>query len=618
MTGSYNETLSTTFSKQVRDSIQEIKADEDRIVYSDIFPYTKIKYGDSAVNLWSLEGNNNKNYLATSPTGTATGFGADILVIDDVLKNAEDANNANVLEKHWNWFCFEEETNISTSKGYKKIKDICIGDKVLTYNHSKCIIEEKKVIRTNNKKSSIYRLEFENGEKIETTGNHKFYTNKGYKSIEEILSIMRERIEPGQTILFERMFKQSKDEKIAESEMFKLSKRNRYGESKQTEKILFYGLQKKICDKKFKVKICSMGQIKGRDETKIQKMSKMWRNKKITCSSYRPRYKKQRYRKFDGTMPIMPYKISQIERLSSNNIKTVYDIEVEDNHNFFANNMLVHNCNTMISRLQGKRKVIIIMTRWATKDLAGKAISHFKEIGQEVELLSMKAFDGTKMLCDDVLSLEEYKTLEKTIGEDILSANYNQEPIDLKGVLYSNLNTYDSIEDIEIKSINNYTDTADAGKDYLCSITYAVDKDKNAYILDVIYTQAPMEITEPLLARTLLELRVNYSDIESNNGGRGFARNVQRITKGLGNRHTIVRPFTQTKNKESRIITNATGVMNSIYFPSDWKYKYPEFYTDVTTYQRTGKNKHDDAQDCLTGVYEKMQSNNIMRTNARL
>ena len=379
MTGSYNETLSTTFSKQVRDSIQEIKADEDRIIYSDIFPSTKIKYGDSAVNLWSLEGNNNKNYLATSPTGTATGFGADILVIDDVLKNAEDANNANVLEKHWNWFT-----------------------------------------------------------------------------------------------------------------------------------------------------------------------------------------------------------------------------------------------NTMLSRLQGKRKVIIIMTRWATNDLAGKAIRHFKEIGQEVELLSMKAFDGTKMLCDDVLSLEEYKTLEKTLGSDILNANYNQKPIDLKGVLYSNLNTYDSIEAIEIKSINNYTDTADTGKDYLCSITYAVDKDKNAYILDVIYTQEPMEITEPLLARTLLELNVNYSDIESNNGGRGFARNVQRITKGLGNRHTIVRPFTQTKNKESRIITNATGVMNSIYFPYDWKYRFPDFYKDVTTYQRTGKNLHDDAEDSLTGVYEKMQSNNIMRTNARL
>lgn len=73
MTGSYNETLSTTFSKAVRNGIQEVKADPDRIVYSDIFPGVCIKKGDGAMNLWSLEGGYN-NYLATSPTGTATGF----------------------------------------------------------------------------------------------------------------------------------------------------------------------------------------------------------------------------------------------------------------------------------------------------------------------------------------------------------------------------------------------------------------------------------------------------------------------------------------------------------------------------------------------------------------
>src|SRR5574337_96090 len=47
MTGSYNETLSTVFSKNVRNTIQEIKADENKTVYSDIFD-AKIKFGDGA------------------------------------------------------------------------------------------------------------------------------------------------------------------------------------------------------------------------------------------------------------------------------------------------------------------------------------------------------------------------------------------------------------------------------------------------------------------------------------------------------------------------------------------------------------------------------------------
>ena len=42
MTGSYNETLSGQFAKQVRDTIQTIKVD-DNLVYNDIFPNTKIK-----------------------------------------------------------------------------------------------------------------------------------------------------------------------------------------------------------------------------------------------------------------------------------------------------------------------------------------------------------------------------------------------------------------------------------------------------------------------------------------------------------------------------------------------------------------------------------------------
>jgi hypothetical protein len=32
--------------------------------------------------------------------------------------------------------------------------------------------------------------------------------------------------------------------------------------------------------------------------------------------------------------------------------------------------------------------------------------------------------------------------------------------------------------------------------------------------------------------------------------------------------------------------------------------RWPEFATAINKYQREGKNAHDDAPDCLTGVYE--------------
>lgn len=365
MTGSYNETLSTMFSKNVRNDIQEEKADENRTVFSDIFPGVSIKHGDGAMNLWSLEGGYN-NYLSTSPTGTATGFGATLLIIDDLIKNAEEANNELTKEKHWNWFT-----------------------------------------------------------------------------------------------------------------------------------------------------------------------------------------------------------------------------------------------DTMLSRLEEDGKIIIIMTRWASDDLAGRALEHFREAGAKIRHISMKALqdDGT-MLCPEVLSRKSYEAKIKAMGADIASANYQQEPIDLKGRLYTSFKTY-SGELPQFKEIRNYTDTADTGGDYLCSINYGVTFANEAYVLDVLYTKEPMEVTEPATARMLLEGAVNLARIESNNGGRGFARNVRRILEQeLGSNYTTIKWFTQTQNKQARIYSNSSWVMQHIYFPEDWKNRWPEYHNAMIKYQREGQNKHDDAPDATTGIAE--------------
>ena len=286
MTGSYNETLSGQFAKQVRDTIQNIKVD-DKLVYSDIFPLTKVKYGEASASMWSLEGSSQKNYLATSPTGTATGFGANIIIIDDLIKNDEEAYNENTLEKQWSWFN-----------------------------------------------------------------------------------------------------------------------------------------------------------------------------------------------------------------------------------------------NTMLSRLEGNWKVIIIMTRWAERDLAGRIIETF---GDLVEVIKYKAVqeDGS-MLCDEILSKQDFDIKIKEMNEDIVQANYNQEPIDIKGRLYGEFKVYDKLP--EVNQIFSYTDTADKGEDYLVTIVYTVINNE-VYVIDIQYDDRSMEITEEEAVDILYKNNVNIADVESNNGGRGWARNVERRLK---------------------------------------------------------------------------------------
>lgn len=159
-------------------------------------------------------------------------------------------------------------------------------------------------------------------------------------------------------------------------------------------------------------------------------------------------------------------------------------------------------------------------------------IELFQEQGRKYKLITKKAYnpETDKMLNNTILNKEQYNLLIQTIGEDIVRANYDQEPIDLKGCLYKRFMEYDPAD---IRSINNPNgkiifkdircrcDTADTGEDYLCSIVYGVTYDNQAYILPenaIVYTQDDMEITEKSVAKQLYDNNVTVFRPESNNG----------------------------------------------------------------------------------------------------
>ena len=217
------------------------------------------------------------------------------------------------------------------------------------------------------------------------------------------------------------------------------------------------------------------------------------------------------------------------------------------------------------------------------------------------------------------LSKEDFKLKTKNMNKDIVAANYQQEPIDVKGRLYTSIKTYKEIPKDEsgkplFSYVLNYTDTADEGSDYLCSICYGIFNTEY-YILDVYYTKDAMETTEPETARRLIANNVGCAIIESNNGGRGFARNVERICREKGNYHTTIKWFHQSANKKARILSNSTSVMNNVFFPVNWQDRWPEFAEAINKYQREGKNAHDDAPDALTGVYENPKPKGMAKLN---
>ncbi len=268
---------------------------------------------------------------------------------------------------------------------------------------------------------------------------------------------------------------------------------------------------------------------------------------------------------------------------------------------------------TFLSRVSaenGEPIEIVNMTRWAAKDICGRILDGAE--AHEWYVLKMEAYDTVnhKMLCEQVLSKKRYNSLKVNMDSSIFEANYHQKPVDIKGVLYKKLKTY-TILPPYFEQIISYTDTADEGSDYLCSIVAGLYQGE-AYILDVYYTQDGMEVTEPKTAEFFVNNKVNLSVIESNNGGKGFARNVSKaIWQMFKTKSVVVKWFHQSLNKMGRILTNSTFVISHVYFPERWRDKWPDFYRAITSYQKGGKNKNDDAPDALTGIAEICQKKKI-------
>ena len=188
-----------------------------------------------------------------------------------------------------------------------------------------------------------------------------------------------------------------------------------------------------------------------------------------------------------------------------------------------------------------------------------------------------------------------------------------QNPKPREGLMYPKHQTYSELPDFDKLGLyyirKAQIDTADTGSDYLASISY-IECNGLCYITDIYYTQDTMEITEEEAARRLIANKVTFANIESNNGGRGFARQVIRHLNTLKS-DCYVEWFHQSDNKEAKMFANASKVMNRIIFPFDWQYRWPEAYDSFTSFTRKGRNDHDDLQDCLSEIVMRIETGDI-------
>ena len=104
----YNVSLAMSFSRKVKEAMEDPQ-------YQSVFA-TRLNPDFKSNEEWGLA-NGRGGYVAAGVGGGITGKGAHILLIDDPIKNAEEADSADVREKLWDWYGSTAYTRLAPGGG---------------------------------------------------------------------------------------------------------------------------------------------------------------------------------------------------------------------------------------------------------------------------------------------------------------------------------------------------------------------------------------------------------------------------------------------------------------------------------------------------------------------
>ena len=275
------------------------------------------------------------------------------------------------------------------------------------------------------------------------------------------------------------------------------------------------------------------------------------------------------------------------------------------------------------TRMHNTSRELIVFTRWHEEDLIGtlmrtepcrelRSLKDIDEVDKDTWLVlnfeALKASPPTEIdpraegeaLWPEQQSRDLLLT-KRRLDPVRFEAMYQGHPSTKEGLLYGDSFREYALLPRDVVARASYIDTADEGEDYLCAVAYVIDTDGVIYVTDVVYSRESMEHTERLVSAMFSSNNTLRAAVESNNGGRGFARALQRLAPKVR-----VEWFHQSGNKEARILSNSATVLHTIRMPRDWAQRWPEFYAHLTTFRRLFKsNRHDDAADVLTGIVER-------------
>jgi predicted phage terminase large subunit-like protein len=261
--------------------------------------------------------------------------------------------------------------------------------------------------------------------------------------------------------------------------------------------------------------------------------------------------------------------------------------------------------STHDSRFETGCARIDIGTRWSLNDVIGRNMG--EGVYQKSIVIPALNEEG-ESFCEAVMTTDEFMEKRKRTSPEIWQAEYMQEPVDIKGRLFGELKYIEEadfealIKDRQVDGAIAYIDVADQGADYT-AMAVAVMVANELFIVDHVYTKDNTDITLPLCAGLLNKWKVKYCRVESNSMGAMFARQLQGLTD------CKVLQVANQVNKMTRIIMQSVFIQQRMTFVRrENNPQVIQFVQNVLSFSKEGKNKHDDAPDCMAGLSIFLQS----------
>jgi predicted phage terminase large subunit-like protein len=276
--------------------------------------------------------------------------------------------------------------------------------------------------------------------------------------------------------------------------------------------------------------------------------------------------------------------------------------------------------NNVMSRKKEQCKLIHNGTIWSLHDLYSDRLDFLQNNPEakniRYDILKIPALDENDESNFDYdygvgYTTQYYRTLRAKFEEndDMASwyAQYQQEPIERDGAVFNpeHMRFYNGVlPEEEPYRICAACDVALGGEDYLASAVAYMYEDGSIYIDDVVFDNSEKKITKPKVANMFIDNDVGSAFFEANQGGEGYKDEIEELLKKKGRKINLRSEYAPTNMRKEQRIWDKAGSIREFYFRDVGcrSHEYRKFMTNLYSFTVTGKNKHDDAADCLASL----------------